>query len=331
MDWLDSGINILSSWLQNTISDGALKDLITEGIIGGVGSVIIFLPNILILFFFISLMEDTGYMARAAFIMDKVMHRIGLHGKGFIPMMLGFGCNVPACLGCRIMETERERLICAFLASLVPCAARSVVIMGLVAEYLGFECAVVLYLIDFILIFILGRIAFRVVPGESMGFIMEIPSYRKPSIKITAQRTWIRLQGFIYEAFPIIIIGNFIVQLSAVFGWLKIVQEILKPVTVYRLGLPAVTGVILIFGILRKELTLILLASLLGTSNFASILSPVQMFVFAFVVMVYIPCIATISVLVKEFGYKRAFIIAFLEILLALVLGGLIFRVLNII
>jgi len=161
-----------------------------------------------------------------------------------------------------------------------------------------------------------------------MGFIMEIPSYRKPSIKITAQRTWIRLQEFVYEAFPIIVLGNFIVQLSASLGWLNVVQDLLKPITVYWLGLPVVAGVVLIFGILRKELTLILLASLLGTSNFASILSPVQMFVFAFVVMVYVPCIATISVLIKEFGYKRALIIASLEILLALVLGGFIFRVL---
>jgi ferrous iron transport protein B len=328
---LDAIFSELQKIYYSNFGEGIISNFVWKGFIGGlVAGITVAIPYIVPFYVAMSLLEDSGYLARIAFLMDSVMHRIGLHGKGFIPMMLGFGCNVPACLGCRIMETERERLICAFLASLVPCAARSVVIMGLVAEYLGFEWAAVLYLIDFILIFILGRIAFRVVPGESMGFIMEIPSYRKPSIKTTAQRTWIRLQGFVYEAFPIIIIGNLIVQLSDVFGWLNIAQNLLKPVTVYWLGLPAVSGVILIFGILRKELTLILLASLLGTSNFASILSPVQMFVFAFVVMVYVPCIATISVLVKEFGYKIALIIAFLEIALALVLGGFIFRVLNI-
>ena len=326
---LDSIFGKLHEIYFSFFGEGIVSLFVWEGFIGGVVSgVTVALPYIVPFYFAMSLLEDSGYLARIAFLMDSVMHRIGLHGKGFIPMMLGFGCNVPACLGCRIMETERERLICAFLASLVPCAARSIVIMGLVAQYLGFKWAVVLYLIDFILIFILGRIAFRIVPGEPMGFIMEIPSYRKPSIKITAQRTWFRLQGFVYEAFPIIIFGNFIVQLSSIFGWLKIVQDLLKPVTVYWLGLPVAVGVVLIFGILRKELTLILLASLMGTSNFASILSPVQMFVFAFVVMVYVPCIATISVLVKEFGYKRASIIAFSEISLALVLGGLILRVL---
>jgi len=259
--------------------------------------------------------------------MDSAMHKTGLHGKGFIPMMLGFGCNVPACLGCRIMETERERLICAFMASLVPCAARSIVIMGLVAEYVGFQWALALYLIDFVLIFILGRIAFKVVPGEPMGLIMEMPSYRIPSAKVTTHRTWFRLKGFVHEAFPIMVAGNLIVQLASMSGWLEIVQDAMGPLMVFWLGLPAVTGVVLVFGLLRKELTLILLASLLGTADLAVILSPVQMFVFSFVVMIYVPCIATIAVLVKEFGYKKAAIISLVEIGLAFVLGGVLFRV----
>jgi ferrous iron transport protein B len=201
--------------------------------------------------------------------------------------------------------------------------------MGLVAEYVGFQWAATLYLLDFALIFFLGRIAFKAVPGEPMGLIMEMPSYRTPSIKVTTQRTWFRLKGFVYEAFPIMIAGNFFVQLSALVGLLDIVQELFKPVTVYWLGLPAATGIVLIFGILRKELTLILLASIMGTSNFALILSPIQMFVFAFVVMVYIPCVATIAVLVKEFGYKRAAIISLSEIGLALLLGGILFRIMT--
>jgi len=201
--------------------------------------------------------------------------------------------------------------------------------MGLVPEHVGFEWAVALYILDFALVFLLGRIAFKVVPGEPMGLIMEMPTYRSPTLKVTASRTWFRLKGFVYEAFPIIIAGNLVIQLAHMAGLLDVVQEALRPITVLWLGLPVATGVVLIFGILRKELTLILLASLLGTSNFESILTPVQMFVFAFVVMIYVPCIATIAALVKEFGYKRAAIISFSEIFLALALGGIVQRTIS--
>ena len=327
---LDQVFSALNEAYFGVFGTGAVVTFVWDGLIDGVlGGVGIALPYIVPFYIVLSVLEDSGYLARIAFLMDSVMHRIGLHGKGFIPLMLGFGCNVPACLGCRIMETERERLICAFVASLVPCAARSIVIMGLVAEYVGFEWALLLYLIDFILIFLLGRVAFKAVPGEPMGLIMEMPSYRMPSVKVTAQRTWFRLKDFVFEAFPLIVVGNTVIILAGMVGLLDVVQGIMSPVTVLWLGLPAVTGVVLIFGILRKELTLILLASMLGTSNFALILTPVQMFVFAFVVMLYIPCIATIAVLVKEFGYKRAAIITASEILLAVVLGGVLLRVIS--
>ena len=309
---------------------GAIASFVWFGIVEGlIAGVTIALPYIVPFYLALSVLEDSGYLARIAYLMDSAMHRIGLHGKGFIPVMLGFGCNVPACLGCRIMETERERLICAFVASLIPCAARSIVIMGLVANYVCFEWAAALYLIDFALIFALGRLAFKAVPGEPMGLIMEMPTYRRPTAKVTASRTWFRMRDFVYEAFPIMVAGNLVIQLADMVGLLEVVNEALRPVTVLWLGLPAVAGVVLIFGVLRKELTLILLASMMGTSDFAAFLSPVQMFVFAFVVMVYVPCIATIAVLVKEFGYGRAAIISLIEIGLAVALGGILFRIIN--
>jgi len=300
-------------------------DAVVEGFIGGV---VVALPYIGPFYLVLSLLEDSGYLARVAYLMDSAMHAIGLHGKGFIPVMLGFGCNVPAVLGARIMETEREQLICAFVASLVPCAARSIVIMGLVAAYVGFRWALLLYLIDFLLIFILGRIAYKVAPDEPVGLIMEMPGFRLPSVKTSAQRTWFRLKLFVNEAFPIMIAGNFVIQVAAILGLLGIVEGLMSPVTVWWLGLPSAAGVVLIFGVLRKELTLILLGSLMGTTNFAAILTPVQMFVFAFVVMVYVPCISTIAALVKEFGLRKALIISGVEIGVAVVLGGVILRVL---
>jgi ferrous iron transport protein B len=333
-DWMAGLLDSIFSIVKNIYyylfgssnTTNFIWDAIADGFIGGV---VVALPYIGPFYLVLSLLEDSGYLARVAYLMDSVMHTIGLHGKGFIPVMLGFGCNVPAVLGARIMETERERLICAFVASLVPCAARSIVIMGLVAAYVGFRWAILLYVIDFILIFVLGRIAYKVAPDEPVGLIMELPDFRLPSLKTTAQRTWFRLKDFVYEALPIIVIGNFVIQLASYFGFLSIVEDWMSPITVSWLGLPPAAGVVLIFGVLRKELTLILLGSLMGTTNFAIILTPVQMFVFAFVVMVYVPCLSTIAALVKEFGVKNALIMSGVEIGVAVVLGGIILRVLQ--
>jgi ferrous iron transport protein B len=255
---------------------------------------------------------------------------MGLHGKAFIPVMLSFGCNVPGCLGCRIMETTRERLLTAFVVTLVPCAATSVIILGLVGNYLGIQWALALYIINLIIIFVLGRIAFKVLPGEPTELIMEMSDYRVPHIKTVVKQTWFRLREFIVMAFPLIIVGSIIIKIAEVANLLEPIATIFSPVTVAWLGLPTVTGIALIFGVLRKELTLIMLASLFGTTNFALVMTPAQMIVFTLVVMLYIPCVATIGALVKEFGWKKAGIITVTEILLALLLGGIAFRILTI-
>ncbi len=206
---LGQGFTALEKAYYAAAGLGPLQSFVWNGLAGGlIAGTTIALPYIVPFYLALSLLEDSGYLARVAFLMDSFMHKIGLHGKGFIPMMLGFGCNVPAVLASNIMETERERLICAFVSSLVPCAARSIVIMGIVAAYLGFGPAAALYVIDFVLIFILGRIAFKTLPGEPVGLIMEMPAYKLPSAKITAQRTWFRLKDFVFEAFPIIVAGE---------------------------------------------------------------------------------------------------------------------------
>jgi ferrous iron transport protein B len=146
--------------------------------------------------------------------------------------------------------------------------------MGLVAEYVGFRWALALYAIDFVLIFILGRIAFKAVPGEPVGLIMEMPKYRMPSLGTTVNRSWFKLRAFVYEAFPLMVVGNMVIILADMVGLLTHVQGLMSPVVVGWLGLPAAAGVVLVFGVLRKELTLILLATLMGTGNFAAILTP---------------------------------------------------------
>ncbi len=309
---------------------GEIGELIGEGVFGGlIAGIAIVLPFILPFYLILTLLEDSGYLPRAAFMTDNLMHRVGIHGKAFIPFILGYGCNVPACLGCRIMETERERTIAAFVVTLVPCAAVTVVVLGLVGAFVGIHWALALYLLNLVIIFILGRVAFKVLPGEPMGLIMEMPPYRKPHVRSVLKETWMRVKDFVYIAFPLIIIGSVVLTGLKVGDLLEPIGNTLSPVTVGWLGLPAITGVLLIFGILRKELTLVMLATLMGTANFATVLTPTQMIVFAIVVMYYIPCIATIAALVKELGWKKAAYITVFEIAFALLLGGIAFSLLT--
>ncbi|MDH5712815.1 MAG: ferrous iron transport protein B [Candidatus Bathyarchaeota archaeon] len=300
---------------------------VMEGIIGGVT---VALPYILPFYFLLYFLEDSGYLSRIAFLMDNFMHKIGLHGKAFIPVMLGFGCNVPGCLGCRIMETTREKLLAAFVVTLVPCAATTVIILGLVGAFVSIQWALALYIIDLLIIFLLGRLAFKALPGEPTALIMEMSDYRVPHLKTVLKQTWFRLMEFVKMAFPLIIIGSLVIKMIEILNLLEPIANILSPVTVTWLGLPAITGITLIFGVLRKELTLIMLATLFGTTNFAQVMTPVQMIVFTLVAMLYIPCIATIAALVKEFGWKKTLFITVFEILLALLLGGIAFRLLSI-
>jgi len=304
--------------------------LVWGGVIEGViAAITIALPYIVPFYIILYFLEDSGYLSRIAFLMDNAMHKMGLHGKAFIPLMLGYGCNVPACLGCRIMETERERLLAAFVTTLVPCAARTVIILGLVGEFIGVQWALMLYVFNLLVIFALGRLAFRTLPGEPTALIMEMHDYRMPHLKTVLKQTWFRLTEFIKIAFPLIIIGSLAIKLIEVSGLLEPIASTLSPVTVMWLGLPAITGITLIFGVLRKELTLIMLATLLGTTNFGQVLTPIQMIVFTLVAMFYIPCIATIAALIREFGWKKALFITVFEIVFAISVGGVASRVLT--
>jgi len=327
---LEEFFSSLSKIVNIIILDQGIASLII-GIINGLGAILVFIPNIFLLYFALAVFEDSGYLARAAFIVDKWLEKIGLHGKAFIPLMLGYGCNVPACLGCRIMETYRERLISIFVTTLIPCAAVTTIILGLVGKYVGLGWAILLYIIDLIIIFILGRIAFKVLPGEPTGLIMEMHSYKIPHLKTLLEKTWFKVKDFIYIAFPLIIVCSFLIKVLEVAGLLGLLENLMNPISVDWLGLPSFSGIALIFGIPRKELTLIMLAARGGTTNFAEILTSDQMIIFSLVTMLYIPCIATVAALIKEIGWKKALLITIFEILFAIVVGGIAFRFLRLI
>jgi ferrous iron transport protein B len=204
-----------------------------------------------------------------------------------------------------------------------------VVILGLVAAFVNIWWALGLYAFDILLIIVVGRIAFKAVPGESVGLIMEMADYHVPSIRVVLKQTWTRTKELVWIVFPAYIIGSAIIQGFYAAGWLNPVNNFLSPVTVLWLGLPAIIGITLIFGIVRKELTILTLAVLFHTTNFASIMSPVQLIVLALVSMLYIPCISVILVLGSEFGWKKAFAISASEIIMAIAIGGVAFRVLS--
>jgi len=308
---------------------GTISKLIWSLIEGAIAGITVVLPFIIPFYLILGILEDSGYLSRIAFLMDNFMHKIGLHGKAFIPLLLGYGCNVPACLGCRIMETHRERLVAIFVTTLIPCAAVTTVILGLIGKYVGLEWAILLYVIDLIIVFALGRIAFKILPGEPTGLIMEMNPYKIPHLKTLLKQTWFRVKDFVYIAFPLIILSTFLIEVLEITNLLGPIEDLMSPITVYWLGLPSIAGILLIFGVLRKELTLVMLAALIGTTNFATILTPVQMIVLSLVTMLYIPCIATIAALIKEIGWKKAMFITVFKIVFAIFVGGIAFRLLT--
>lgn len=308
---------------------GSLAAIIWNGAIGGlVAGITLIIPFVVPFYLMLSAIENSGILTRVAFMMDSAMHKIGLHGKALIPLILGYGCNVPAIDSTRILETRRERLLAAFAITFAPCAARTIVILGLVAVFVNVWWALALYAIDLLLIFVLGRIALKLVPGESTGLIMEMHTFKVPTLTVIARQTWVRTKSLLYLVLPIYIFGTAFVQALYVIGILTPISNFLTPITVWWLGLPAFAGVLLIFGAIRKEFILLMLVAFFGT-NLALVLTPVQFIVLAFVAMLYLPCASTIAVLAREFGWKSAGMITFSNLATAIILGGILFRLLT--
>ena len=215
MNWINSLIGMLSSGVQQILPNGMLKDLLIDGIIGGVGGVIVFLPNIIILFFFISLMEDTGYMARAAFIMDKLMHKIGLHGKAFIPLIMGFGCNVPAIMATRTLENKNDRLLTMLINPFMSCSARLPVYILITGAFFPKYAGTVLFSIYLIgiLLAILVAILFKktLFKSSEAPFVMELPPYRIPSFKSTTRHMWFKSSQYLRKMGGIILAASIII------------------------------------------------------------------------------------------------------------------------
>jgi len=302
--------------LGKSIDSGTLLFSIINGIIQGLaGGVAIVLPYLFPFLFGLAILEDLGYLPRIAFLLDAFLHKIGLHGKAIIPFILGYGCTVPAIMATRILESERDRFIASVLATMIPCAARMTIIFALVAFYISPQAALAIYILNIIVIIVSGKILSRLLPEITPGMILEIPAYHIPSIKVALAKTWLRMKEFIFIAWPLLIAGSTILSLLQYYKADMLINNLFSPLT-SLLGLPLVVGTTLIFGILRKELSMLMLIQAIGTSNIATVMSATQIMTFTIFVIFYVPCAATIAVLWKEIGSKRTlFAIAFTSIL----------------
>ncbi|MGD0405500.1 MAG: ferrous iron transport protein B [Candidatus Bathyarchaeia archaeon] len=339
--WTFSIGNLLSGLFSKGLSffspvdpalSGSIQGILWNGVWGGVvAGLTLIIPFVVPFYLMLAMIEDSGILTRVAFMMDSAMHKIGLHGKALIPMILGYGCNVPAIRACRIMETKRERLLATFAITFAPCTARTIVILGLVAVFLGPWWALSLYVVDIALIFVLGRIALKVVPGQSTGLIMEMSSFKVPSLSVVAKQTWARTKSLLYIVFPLYIAGSVVVQVLYAVGVLQQVSNVLSPITVFWLGLPAIAGILLILGFVRKEMVLLAAVAIFSSTNLALFFSPVQLVTLALVNMIYIPCLSTVAVLAKDYGWKTAAVISVANFAVAILVGGIAFRLLSLV
>lgn len=281
-------------------------------------------PFIFTFYLGLSLLEDTGYMTRAAFLADRTMHRLGLHGEAIIPMVIGFGCTVPAVMSLRILKTRREQTIAAFLISMVPCSARTVVIAGIVAAFVGIFWAFSIYLIVFILMILTAVMLSRITPGEQFGMIVELSPLRRPKARLVLAKSWLRIKEFLFIAMPILIITSIGLGLFQYFGLTDAFQQLVAPITVTLLGLPAYASTALLFGIFRKELAFETLAVLAGTADLGSVMTSAQLYAFAIVSVLFIPCTSTIAVLYRQLGIRITAIISIYTVFLGVIIGAVI-------
>ncbi|UCE15723.1 MAG: ferrous iron transport protein B [Candidatus Bathyarchaeota archaeon] len=332
-------VSFISSNMGELVHFAVKNEILANVILWGVDKGILAwlsvgVPYILTFYIVLSFLEDSGYLNSMAFLMDNVMHKLGLHGRSIIPILTGAGCNVPAIMGTRVLTTKRKRILASTLVVLVPCSARTAVILGAVASFVGWTYALLIYVIELMIIGMVGWGLHRLLPGESSGLVMEMFPFRFPSASVILKKTWFRFRDFAYVAFPVVTVGSLALGALYETGYLSAIAEPLSPIVYGVLGLPAVAGICLILGILRKELTLELLVALAivggygsGAQNLLAFMTPIQIFIFALVVTIYIPCVATVAVLGKELGWRNAFLIMVFTIVLAIAVGGIAYRV----
>ena len=353
--WIESIVSHFSAFVASAMSEGWLKDLVVDGVIGGVGSVLVFLPNILLLYFFISLLEDSGYMARAAFIMDKLMHKIGLHGKSFIPMIMGFGCNVPAILATRTIESPKSRLITTLIIPMMSCAGRMPVYILIAGAFFPKNAGLVmlgLYALGILMAVLGAKILSRFFKEDDLPFVMELPPYRVPTAKSIFRHTWEKGRQYLQKMSGIILVCSIVIWFLGYFpnqdrydtpqqqqehsfiGFVgKAMEPALKP-----LGFDWRMGVGIVAGVGAKELVVSTLGVMYADDEPVALetnadetrlqraliksVTPAGALAYMVFILLYFPCIATFIAIKHETGgWKWALFTAVYTIVLAWVMA----------
>ncbi|MCE5199629.1 MAG: ferrous iron transport protein B [Armatimonadota bacterium] len=322
-NWLDAGVTSLSSWIAGALPPGPISSLLTHGVIAGVGGVVVFMPNIVVMFIIISFLEGSGYMARAAFLMDRTMHVLGLHGKSFIPMLMGFGCNVPAVMAARTLETPEDRLLTILITPLMSCTARLPIYILFTGVFFSRNGAMIIfsiYALGVLLAVVSGKLFRKVLFPKSVSpFVMELPPYRLPTLKGTIIHVWERTSLFLSKAGTVVLAASVIIWALGSLPWGvqfggpqslighlgRAAEPLVRP-----LGLDWRAAVALFFGLGAKEIVVSTLGVLLGSGHsggsvglqksVAAAFTPLSAFTFMVLSLIYIPCIATIATIKRE-------------------------------
>lgn len=340
-DWIAMGVEALAEWIRTLLPQVWWSSLLIDGVLMGIGAVLAFLPNIIIMFFFLSLMEDSGYMARAAYTMDKIMHRIGLHGSSFIPMLMGFGCNVPAIMAARDITNKKDRAITMMMVPFMSCSARLPVYMLFIGAFFAEQKAVVM--LSLYILGILLSIAFAWVMQRMPSFrqpkhdyVSELPPYRRPTLRNTGLHIWERVADYLQKIPAVIIWASVIIWALTYFptgnmadmehSYLAMVGHWMEPV-MRPLGFDWKMSVCLLTGLPAKEAIVSTMGILYPSNTALSAFTPVTAYAFMVFVLLYFPCVATISTLRKEIGAKWAWFSVVHSLLLAWVMSFLIHQI----
>ena len=358
MQWIDWLVSGFGDFVSSVMPDGMVKDLVVDGIIGGVGSVLVFLPNIVLLYFFISLLEDSGYMARAAFIMDRLMHKMGLHGKSFIPMVMGFGCNVPAIMATRTIESPKSRLITTLIVPFMSCSGRLpvyILIVGAFFPEYGSLALLGVYAFGIFMAILSAKILSRFFKDDDLPFVMELPPYRVPTSKSILRHTWEKGKQYLHKITGIILISSVIIwflgyfphhndypdkvtqQENSYLGYIgKAIEPVLEP-----LGFDWQMGVGLLSGVAAKELVVSSMGVMYSIDEdvesgsgetklqqaLQNSITPAAALAFMVFVLLYFPCIATFGAMMTETGgWKWPLFSAVYTIVIAWVMAFIVYR-----
>lgn len=339
--WIATGIDSLAEWVRSLLPQVWWSSLLIDGVLMGIGAVLAFLPNIIIMFFFLSLMEDSGYMARAAYAMDKIMHRIGLHGSSFIPMLMGFGCNVPAIMAARDITNKKDRALTMMMVPFMSCSARLPVYLLFIGAFFAEQKAIVM--LSLYILGVLLSIAFAWVMQHTSAFrqpkhdyVSELPPYRRPTLRNTGLHIWERVADYLQKIPAVIIWASVIIWALTYFptgdmmdmehSYLAMIGHWMEPV-MRPLGFDWKMSVCLLTGLPAKEAIVSTMGILYPVDSALSAFTPVKAYAFMVFVLLYFPCIATISTLRKEIGVKWAWFSVVHSMVLAWVMSFLIYQV----